>query len=112
METYSWFALRPATGAFMAGIGLGLFYFGGLWFTVRRVTKTEKPALLFLGSFASRTLLSVLGFYWLAQAHWAYLLAGMAGFLMMRLILTHWLGPETRSAQCSSQPPPLQNVPD
>ena len=37
--------------SFVAGIGLGLLFFGGLWLTVKIATNSEIPALWFFGSF-------------------------------------------------------------
>ena len=80
--------------AFLAGLVVGQFYFGGLWFTVRRLPTARSPALLALGSFAVRTGVSVLIFYLISLGgHWDRLLACVAGFTAMRLILVVRLRP-------------------
>ena len=41
--------------AFLAGALLGVFFFGGLWWTVQKGVASETPALWFLGSLLLRT---------------------------------------------------------
>jgi F1F0 ATPase subunit 2 len=55
------FATLPI--ALLAGIGLGLLYFGGLWLTVNQLPLTRNPILLTLGSFLGRLSLTGAGFY-------------------------------------------------
>jgi F1F0 ATPase subunit 2 len=47
----------------LMGIGLGLLYFGGLWLTVRQLSKTQNPVLLSLLSFWGRITISLVGFF-------------------------------------------------
>ncbi|MGE0681909.1 MAG: ATP synthase subunit I [Candidatus Binatia bacterium] len=77
----------PLICALLAGIGLGLFYFGGLWLTVQRLPMIRHPALLMLGSFFMRTLVALLGFYVVMSGSWARLLVCFAGFLAIRTLL-------------------------
>ncbi len=77
----------------IAGVGLGLFYFGGLWLTVRRLPDSDWPALLFLGSFVGRTALTVLGFYLVMDGRWERVLACLVGFIMARQFLISRLRP-------------------
>jgi F1F0 ATPase subunit 2 len=77
-----------------AGAGLGIFYFGGLWLTVRRLPNSGRPALLFLGSFAGRTTLALLGFYLVMDGRWERMLACLAGFIVVRQFLISRLRPE------------------
>lgn len=46
-----------------AGAMFGIFYFHGLWLTLRKLPNTCQPVLLTMGSFLGRTALCVLGFY-------------------------------------------------
>jgi F1F0 ATPase subunit 2 len=80
--------------ACVAGVGLGLFYFGGLWLTVRRLPNSPGPALLFMGSFVGRTALTVLGFYFVMDGRWERILACLAGFLLARQVLISRLRPD------------------
>ena len=59
--------------AFLAGALLGVFFFGGLWWTVQKGVTSETPALWFLGSLLLRTGLILAGFYLASQGHWSRL---------------------------------------
>lgn len=76
-----------------AGMGLGLFYFGGLWLTVRRLPDSGGPALV-LGSFVGRTALTLLGFYFVMDGRWERMLACLAGFIIARQVLISRLRPD------------------
>jgi F1F0 ATPase subunit 2 len=81
--------------AVLAGIALGLFFFGGLWYTIRHLATSHRPALLLLGSFVLRTGLTLLGFYLVmggVVGAWQRLLAAALGFFLARLLLTRHLG--------------------
>jgi F1F0 ATPase subunit 2 len=78
--------------AFVAGLLLGLFYFGSLWLTVQSLVKVKRPALLSIVSFFGRTGLTLGGFFIVMSGHWERALACMFGFLVMRRILTHRYG--------------------
>src|SRR5580658_6070604 len=73
--------------ALFAGALLGLFFFGGLWWTVQKGVTSETPALWFLGSLLLRTSLVLAGFYLAAQGHWSRLAACLLGFLIARFIV-------------------------
>lgn len=77
----------PIVMAFMAGMGLGLFYFGGLWLTVVRLSTTQHPFRFLFSSFLLRLSLSIAAFYWIMGQHWERLVAAFLGFLLWRTIL-------------------------
>ncbi|TLN14649.1 ATP synthase subunit I [bacterium] len=79
--------------AVAAGLVLGLFYFGGLWLTVRRLVLCKKPGLLMFSSFVVRTFFSLGGLYLVMAGDWQRLLACLAGFLLVRFLLVRVLGP-------------------
>ena len=79
--------------ASLAGVGLGLFYFGGLWLTVWRLPTATWPGLLALGSFWLRTGLCVLGFYAASAGDWKRILACLLTFIGMRIVLVRHWGP-------------------
>ncbi|MDI1253675.1 ATP synthase subunit I [Thermomonas sp.] len=86
--------------AVLAGVVLGAFFFGGLWWTVNRSMVSPQPALLILVSFLLRSVVAVGGFYLALQGGWQPLLACMGGFLVARALLTRIIGkhtPETAS---------------
>jgi F1F0 ATPase subunit 2 len=88
---WGWLALSAAAGA-----ALGIFYFGGLWLTVQRLSSARHPGLLILSSFLVRMAVLLALLYWLAAGHFTRLLAAMGGLIAMRLLLMHWWGPEQR----------------
>jgi F1F0 ATPase subunit 2 len=79
--------------ALLLGALLGGFYFGGLWWTVGRLTRVRQPGLLFLISFWLRTVLTVAGFWLATGGRWPLLLAALVAFLTVRLLLVRRWGP-------------------
>jgi F1F0 ATPase subunit 2 len=73
--------------AFIAGLLLGAFFFGGLWWTVQKGLSSKQPALLFLGSLLLRTSTAVVGFYFASDGHWERLLVCLIGFVIARRIV-------------------------
>jgi F1F0 ATPase subunit 2 len=75
-------------GAFVLGGILGVFYFGALWFTVRRIPHARHPGLLTLGSFLIRLAVTLAGFYLVVWGgHWERLLSCLLGFVLARVVL-------------------------
>jgi F1F0 ATPase subunit 2 len=85
--------------AFVAGLLLGLFYFGSLWLTVQSLVKAKRPAMLSIASFFVRTGITLGGFFIIMSGHWERALACMFGFLVMRRVLTHRYGFERQALQ-------------
>lgn len=79
--------------ALMAGLALGLWYFGGLWLTVQRLPRARNPGFLSLVSLMIRLGVTLAGFYLVMAGRWERLLACLAGFLLMRIVLVRRLGP-------------------
>jgi len=73
--------------ALLGGALLGVFFFGGLWWTVQKGVTSERPAFWFLGSLLLRTSLILGGFYYVSQGHWSRLVACLLGFLFARVIV-------------------------
>jgi F1F0 ATPase subunit 2 len=73
--------------ALSAGALLGVLFFGGLWWTIRKGVTSERPALWFIGSLLLRTSLVLVGFYFVSQGHWQRLVACLIGFLISRAIV-------------------------
>ena len=74
--------------ALVTGLLLGVVFFGGLWWTVRKGVSSKQPALWFFGSLLLRTSIALAGFYFIACGHWERLLVCLLGFVMARLIVT------------------------
>ena len=85
--------------ALVAGILLGAFFFGGLWWTVHQGISSKRVALWFLGSVLLRTCIVLLGFYFVSGGNWKRLLAVLLGFIIARFIVTRL----TRVAEQPSQ---------
>ncbi len=73
--------------AFIAGIMLGAFFFGGLWWTVQKGIASERIALWFIGSMLLRTSGVVLGFYFVLGDDWRRLVASLLGFVAARHVV-------------------------
>lgn len=74
--------------AMMAGLLLGIVFFGGLWWTVQKGISSGKPAVWLSGSLLLRMGIALAGFYFTADGHWDRLLACLSGFLIMRTVVT------------------------
>ena len=71
-----------------AGLLLGLFFFGGLWLTIRHCIERPYAGLWFSLSFFLRIVISCGGIYVVAAPSPLRLLLCCAGFLGARLLLT------------------------
>jgi len=90
-------ALWTWAPAGLAGLALGTFFFGGLYWTVRRGLVSTRPARWFLMSLTVRLAVTLYGFYLVAGDQWPRLLACLIGFLIARVAIT-WLTRRPRSA--------------
>ncbi|MFZ2235763.1 MAG: ATP synthase subunit I [Dokdonella sp.] len=70
------------------GFVLGLIFFGGLWWTIRRMLHSPRPALWMLGSLVLRMGIVLTGFWLIAGHDWKRMLVCLAGFFIARLVLT------------------------
>lgn len=78
--------------AFPAGFGLGLFYFGGLFWTLKQLVLARRTKLLLFGSFLLRMTVTLLGFYLASQGHWERMVICMLGLLAARFYLINRFG--------------------
>ena len=76
--------------ASLAGMALGVVFFGGLWWTVRKGLSSQQAALWFSGSLLLRTGITLAGFYFVSRGEWPKLLACLLGFLMARVAVTRF----------------------
>jgi len=75
--------------AFIAGLALGIFFFGGLWFTVKKAVTAKIPAIWFFVSFILRVSVVMLGFYYISPGGWQRLIFSLIGFIIARFVVTH-----------------------
>ena len=80
--------------AMVTGVFLGVMFFGGLWWTVRKGFSSKQPALWFFGSLLLRISLALAGFYFVSGGHWERLLVCLLGFVLARLIVTRLTRPQ------------------
>ena len=79
--------------AWLAGGLLGVTFFGGLWWTVRRGVSSPRPALWFFGSLLLRMTITLAGFHLVGGGHWERLAVCLLGFLVARSLVTRLSGP-------------------
>lgn len=78
---------------FLAGAMLGLFYFGGLWLTLRRIHCVTTPGLLLIASFAGRMAVVLPAFYYVMAGQWERVAACLVGFLVIRSVIIRQIRP-------------------
>lgn len=83
--------------ALIAGAGLGLFYFGLLWVTVRRIPHARRPGLLVLASLLGRLAVVIAVFFFVMNGRWERLAACLLGFLIVRQVMVARIRPESSS---------------
>jgi F1F0 ATPase subunit 2 len=71
----------------MGGVALGLLFFGGLWWTVRKGVCSERSALWFFTSFLLRTSMVLVGLYSVSAGRWPRLLISLLGCILGRQIV-------------------------
>ncbi len=71
----------------LAGGLLGVLFFGGLWWTVRKGLASPRPALWFLGSLLIRTAIILAGFYFVGRGDGKRLLVCLLGFIIARFVV-------------------------
>lgn len=87
--------------AMAAGSFLGAFFFGGLWWTVKRGVSSQRPALWFLGSMLLRISITLAGFYYVGHENWNRWLVCLLGFVLARVLVQRLTRPavERRNAR-------------
>ncbi|ADV50244.1 ATP synthase subunit I [Cellulophaga sp. E16_2] len=73
--------------SFFGGTAIGALFFGGLWFTTKKVLTSKWPVSLYLGSLFIRIGFTLLGFYYIGQNDWKYMLFCLLGFISARFIV-------------------------
>lgn len=77
-------------GAILAGIALGIVFFGGLWWTVQRAGRSSKPALWFVGSLLVRVSIVMIGFYLVGAGQLLQIGMCLVGFVLARVGVLRW----------------------
>ena len=79
--------MLPGAVVFIVGMLLGAFYFIGLWWTVRKGVVAKHPALWFSVSMLLRSIIVLVGFYFVGRDHWEWLLVCLVGFIVSRILV-------------------------
>ncbi len=87
-----------------AGFVLGAFFYGGLWWTVRRTLASPRPAQWMLGSALVRMGVVLTGFYLVAGSHGERWLVCLLGLTIARPVVT-WL---TKRSETPRVDPPQE----
>jgi F1F0 ATPase subunit 2 len=91
--------LLAATG----GGFLGVFYFVGLRWTLRKALASKAAALWFLGSFLLRNGVCLYGIYWIGANDLLRILACLGGFIVARMIVIKLTGKSTFAGDPEAQ---------
>ncbi len=75
----------------LGGVALGMFFFGGLWWTVRAIVGSPGSALLQFASLVLRTSTTLVGFYVIGGGDAGRLVACLAGFVLARMLVARWV---------------------
>ena len=93
--------------ATLTGVALGVIFYGGLWWTVRKGVASKQPALWFLGSLLLRMAVLVGGFLLVGAGDWRRLLFCLLGLVIGRITvtrLTRTIGHEHAREELSHAP--------
>ena len=102
-------ALLLGALAMLCGALLGGFFYGGLWWTVRDLTRSRHPALTGFTSMLLRMGVALGGFYVVGRSDWVRLMSCLLGFLLARVAVT-WFTRRWASAP-AGQPTGLRHAP-
>lgn len=70
--------------AFIGGLAVGGFYFGGLWLTVRKCVDAKNPALFIVISFIVRSGGAMIALWGMTEGEWKRVAAALLGFIIVR----------------------------
>lgn len=88
--------------ALLAGALLGVFFFGGLWWTVEKGLVAKNPAVWFLLSYLLRMSVIVCSFLWIARnGEWQHLSMAFLSFIIVRIMLTRFMSTSKEAGRAS-----------
>ncbi|WP_066331768.1 ATP synthase subunit I [Flavobacterium crassostreae] len=76
--------------AFIEGTLLGIIFFGGLWFTVKKAVGAKTPAIWFFSSLFLRLAVVLIGFYLIVQGGLERIIMSLIGFIVARILVTYY----------------------
>jgi F1F0 ATPase subunit 2 len=83
----------PLLMALVGGLALGTFYFGSLWWMVRRIVSMRRPATWLFASFLCRAAMLLAGILLVTGGRWDRVAACMAGLWLARTAIISGLQP-------------------
>jgi F1F0 ATPase subunit 2 len=89
---------------FLWGVFLGIFYFGGLWITVRMVPQITQPKKLLFISFILRLSGVLAGLWFVLRLHSLHFLATLAAFFLVRFIILSRVSRTKKQVSHANQP--------
>jgi F1F0 ATPase subunit 2 len=89
----------PLAAALVIGLATGVFYFGGLWLTLRSISRLRRPALAAAGSLAFRLSVALLVLYMFSKGDPGWIGLWLLGFLASRVLLVQLSGDRLQAAQ-------------
>ena len=78
----------------LAGIALGILYFGGLWLTITKMRALKNPGIFLILSFILRTVIVIGGFYLISDVKLERLTVTMLSFFVTRFVFIRYFSPE------------------
>ena len=77
--------------SFIIGVILGVFYFGGLFYTTQKLKSYKSPGSLMIISTLVRMLFLIFGLYFLAKRGINHILIGSFAIILVRIILVAYV---------------------
>ena len=71
----------------LAGMLLGIFFFGGLWWTIQKGLASKHAGLWFFGSLVVRTGVLLTGFFLISDGQWQRMISCLIGFIIARFVV-------------------------
>ncbi len=98
--------MAPLFLAGLAGLFLGTFFFGGLWWSLAKGLTSSHPGLWLFTSLMVRMGLTLAGFYAVGGGQWQRLVACGLGFVIARFVVMRYAGALTPSTADGGQHAP------
>ena len=73
---------------FFIGVILGIIFFGGLYWTIQKLTEVKQPALLMIGSLIFRMALLLSVLFYVSKSGYKGILYALLGMFLVRVIMT------------------------
>ncbi|WJG07700.1 ATP synthase subunit I [Aliiglaciecola sp. LCG003] len=78
--------------ALILGFGIGVVFFGSLWWVLNKGVNARHPFVWFSVSLVLRLAFALCALYWVSQGNWKRLLVAVVGFTIARMLLNRKIG--------------------